>query len=62
MPNIGPQDWQQVAIAYAQENIILKAQLAATIRMLNAMKQASPNGTPAEVKEGAQSAAVQEEN
>ena len=53
MPNVtvGPQDWQNVAMSYANENINLKAQLAALSRTINEMEQASPNGTPAEVKE-----------
>ncbi len=52
MPNINitPEDWQQVALGYAQENINLKVQLAAALRELNAVEpeQASSNGTPAE--------------
>ena len=44
MPNI--EDWQQVAVSYAQENINLKAQLAALARTINAMEaaNASNNG------------------
>ena len=36
MPNItiGPQDWQNVAMSYANENINLKAQLAALARTI----------------------------
>ena len=42
MPNIGPQDWQQVALIYAQENINLKAQLAALARALNEIQRTHP--------------------
>jgi len=40
MPNItvGPQDWQNVAVGYANENINLKAQLQALARTIHEME------------------------
>ena len=38
---VGPQDWQNVAMSYANENINLKAQLAALARTINEMEQAN---------------------
>lgn len=52
MPEItvGPQDWQNVAMGYANENINLKAHLAALARTIQEMEQAA-QGKPAEAKE-----------
>ena len=43
MPNItiGPEDWQNVAMSYANENINLKAQLAAVMRTLAELEKAA---------------------
>ena len=52
MPNItvGPQDWQNVAMSYANENINLKAQLAALARTIQEMELiTSENGAKEQV-------------
>jgi len=42
MPDISGQDWQQIALAYANENIMLKARLAAVVRMLSEIQRTHP--------------------
>ena len=52
MPNItiGPEDWQNVAMSYANENINLKAQLAALARTIQEMELiTSENGAKEKV-------------
>ena len=52
MPNItvGPQDWQNVAMSYANENINLKVQLAALARTIHELELiTSENGAKEKV-------------
>jgi len=39
--SIGPEDWQQVAVDYAQQNMELRAHLAAARRTMVEMEQAN---------------------
>ena len=58
--NIGPEDWQNVAMSYANENINLKAQLQALARTINEMEQdtkGAPGTSGVEVKSEATKAA-----